>query len=602
MPVTNNFFVYVNDDWKQVNSDFTGEINYLQELILLINNKIDSLSNSIESINDYTVIKEKLIKTLKDKLQYYLYNYTFPNDAYKLAQLVSMVIDNKDSVYSYYIDNVNGSDENTGASIFEPRKTLPKIADENRKKNSGYQIRLMDSPIPYNIEDLKFDDIGDYAGGITFYGNYQDISKVQITSKTTDYTELVYNGGGIGFKNCTFTGNTYIQTNYIGFNAINITGNVNLDYIDGESSRNEKTLTISKPGISLSNYILTDEYQDLVSKINFEEGDFNILTTGGEYFSYAPQGLYGGYNDMAPLPTNQNISNLEELMVFVNYLQNVLDSNNPNLTTLINNIPIATPSVEDPSSRNLRVILDKYVSSETIYSYYNAPIKMYNYDTNELLAETTLFKYSNIALSSPTNVKINIGNFFEFIYPFTMTTTVSKADLRTSLNTNKIEGGDLPSTLMTNNATLNDGGKWNYTLPGSNYELTIKGMRFYASATDSAEYRIGYDNTNSNPQHYIQILCNNGKIIFNEINGEAVNELVSYDLSSYTVSKNVDLVFTHNTNGEISIKFGANDKYTTTLNSALINPIWYINIPSKNSYIRCIAYNGIEIVEYPIPT
>ena len=42
----------------------------------------------------------------------------------------------------------------------------------------------------------------------------------------------------------------------------------------------------------------------------------------------------------------------------------------------------------------------------------------------------------------------------------------------------------------------------------------------YASTTPLyTSNQIGYDNTNSNPQHYIQILCNNGKIIFNEING-----------------------------------------------------------------------------------
>ena len=50
MPTTNNnFFVYIGDNWEQINPDFTNEVEYLQQLIVILNNKIDEYYDRISA-------------------------------------------------------------------------------------------------------------------------------------------------------------------------------------------------------------------------------------------------------------------------------------------------------------------------------------------------------------------------------------------------------------------------------------------------------------------------------------------------------------------------------------------------------------------------
>ncbi len=601
MTTTNNFFVYADDSWKQINSDFTTEIDYLQQLILILNNKLDKLTDNVESLNNYEDIKNNIRNLLQNKLKFYLYNYTLPSDIYQLAKICS-IINYKDENYnhcSYYIDNVNGSDENDGLSIFTPRKTLPQTLDSSLTYYGAIVVRLMDSPIPYNLSQLER-NMESIDAALIYRGNYQDPSKVKIENNT--YAEFKLNSSNqfLGFFHLTIDNSLYIQKEgKIAFYNCNINSDIYLEPVSAEN-----TVYLEK-GRNFQEYLNSEEFTSTIAYFHSTNDTitFNDDVNSNLVYTY-PTGYFLSPNDFKPLPANTNITNLEELTIFLNYLQNALGSENVNINNLIGSILTITPSIN--SSRQLTI--NDYLNTQqaSIHSIFNAPIQIYNNDTNELVGEISSKWYNNynifnnINISSPVNFKILIGNLFEILYAYIISTTVSSANLRTALNNNKISGTNILGSTFTYQSTYSNGGEYYYNISnGTSYTISIDRMRFSVTNTDTAEFRFGYDYEDSNPQHYIQMLMCENSVIFNEVVGNTSSKLKEFTLpEDLSNSTNVPFSFTHRNNGELTIQFN-DEEYITQLNTPLTSSIWYINIPTNTTSLRCVAYNGIKITEYP---
>ena len=598
MPTTNNnFFVYIGDNWEQINPDFTNEIEYLQQLITILNGKIDRLTDNVESLNNYDDIKLKIRTLLQDKLKYYLYNYNLPSNVYDLAKLYSMIAykdNNGTGKCTYYIDNRNGSDTNDGLSIFSPRKTLPSTLDETKALNGAIGVRLIDSPIPYDLSELAR-DISDPYIFLIFQGNHKDPSQVQLQNST--YAEFNMQGSMLAFFDLTIHNSLYIQKEGdIGFYNCNIDSNI---YIEPISDSN--TIYLEKSDITLEDYYGSTEFNSIVPYFQSTNDTLTFASQlGMANMSALTYRL--DYIDIEPT-NNTDINNLDDLTSYIQYLQKILNSESVNTTELINEIEPITISIDN----NKRLIVSNTISNSNTkaYSILTAPLKIYDYNTNELLVNTNDWNNyyslsSNISLDTPKNLKITISNIFEILYENSVKTTTTVANFRTALNNNKINGTNLPANTNVYATSYSNGGEYKYTLP-SNFSLTVKNSHYTITNTGTAEYRFGYDNTDTDPQHYIQMLMTEDTITFNDINNGTTTQLHQFTLPSDTTNTtNITYTITYRTNGLLNIEFNG-EKYNTVLTSPLSCSDWYINIPSNATSLRTIAQGGIEVTEYPNP-
>ena len=591
MPTTNNnFFVYIGDNWEQINPDFTNEVEYLQQLIVILNNKIDKLTDNLEAVNSYTEIKNKIINLLKEKLKYYICDYPLPDDCYELGKLASVIkYNNMALIPSYYIDNQKGNDSNTGYTLFKPRKTLPNTLEDERKVSGIYLIRLLDSTQTYYIEDLV-NSINDKNVWTVIVGNSLDNTQVKLESKTENYTEITPQ---LTIMHTTINNNLYLSPSSK-INFVNI-------QTDGQIHINNGTVTTEN--LTQTNGTFIDNTNP---NIILEDNATYSTSFADGAVTVAPTGNMIRIKDFDPLPNSTQISNLEELNTLINYLKTAINTDNTNIDELIDSIPDVNPYIDNLTIRIVDYLYKQFAGNQSILYQ---PITLTDYSTNEVLGELDEWyngrSLANVLSDTTTvrNVKVAISNLFELILEITNSTNYTASTFRTLLNNNKISGLDMPSSTNVYNASnYSTGGEYQIPLP-TDFKLENKGTQFNIANTDTAEFRFGYDNNDNNTQNYIQMLMTEDTITFNEVNGATTTPLTTFTLpDTTTTSKVIKWSLYARKDKTLNIIFN-DETYETTLNQAISNPYLYINIPSNSTSLRRVtgttAAQGITITEYP---